>query len=299
MKHALLLILLVMSLPSFAAVTPWVEFTQSNGHIKIPVEIEGVKTYALLDTGANINAINYRFVDFNKLDLDNGKKFKIAGLYGTELKSSFKNVEVNLFGSDMELDDLVSMNLGSPSTGLLLGAGFFSQFIVQLDYPNSLMRLVTRDSLDMPKLANIKMQSQKGTGLPIVQVVLDGDKTVWLTLDTGNSAGLVMKRNVAESMGWLEKHHSEQGILAGVNKAAITDSFRISSVQFGPFELENVLVTVPSEGESSNLSSRSSVAGSRIKGKRVQGLLGFDVLKHFVITIDYKTGRAHVGLPAN
>ena len=68
-------------------------------------------------------------------------------------------------------------------------------------------------------------------------------------------------------------------------------------MQFGPFELENVLVTIPAEGKNSYLDSQYEKTGSRLKGKKVQGIIGYDVLKHFLITVDYKGGHAHIGLP--
>jgi len=58
-----------------------------------------------------------------------------------------------------------------------------------------------------------------------------------------------------------------------------------------------VLVTIPAEGESSNLESQYQKTGSRIKGQKIQGLIGYDVLKHFLITIDHRSGHAHIGLP--
>jgi hypothetical protein len=84
---------------------------------------------------------------------------------------------------------------------------------------------------------------------------------------------------------------------SGVNAIAITESFRIPEFKIGPFVLEDVLVSIPAEGQSANLQSQYSTSGSRIRGRKVQGLIGYDVLQHFLLTIDYKGGHVHLGLP--
>ena len=71
----------------------------------------------------------------------------------------------------------------------------------------------------------------------------------------------------------------------------LQDSFTLSEMSFGPFVLENISISVPAEGQNENFSTTYGY------GKSIKGILGYDVLKHFVLTIDYKTGYMHVGLP--
>jgi hypothetical protein len=297
MKLLFSLLFSVFTLNCAAGVTDWIDFKLEGGHIKIPVTVAGIETYAMLDTGAQVNAINKAFVNKNKLDLDKGSKTKIKGVFGTERKTTFNNVPISFFGMESELDKLVQINLGFHTTGLLFGAGFFDKFVVQLDYPNKKMRLISHDSVAVKDFKNIEVQRQKGTGMPIVKIRLPDDEHLWLLLDTGNSGGMLVDRQVARGKGWLEDVDSSTSLSMGANSVAVTESFRIPSLGFGPFEMENVLVTIPAEGESFQLKSQHQRAGSRIKGKKVQGIIGYDVLKHFLITIDYKKGLAHVGLP--
>ena len=297
MKLLIVLSLFFYSVKSVAGATQWIDFTLENGHVKIPVVVAEIDGYALLDTGAQLNAINPRFINKHKLSFDKGKKVRVKGIYGIEDKTSYNNVPTSFFGITTELDNLTEVNLGFHTTSLLLGAGFFQQFVMQLDYPNQKMRLITHDSIKLRELENIKMQTQKGSGMPIVEVGLQDGETVWLLLDTGNNGGIVIDRKVARKMGWLDNLDVEAAISMGANTLATTESFRIPSLKFGPYELENVLVSVPAEGQTAYLESQYETTGSRIKGRKVQGLIGYDVLKHFLITIDYKNGHAHIGLP--
>ncbi|QBG37184.1 retropepsin-like aspartic protease [Litorilituus sediminis] len=297
MKQYLSSILLIITFSCSAGVTDWIEFNLEGGHIKMPINIAGIDTYAILDTGAQLNAINKAFITKHQLAFEKGRKIEIKGVYGIERKTTFNDVPVNFFGIKTKLNNLAEISIGHHTNGLLLGAGLFSDFITQLDYPNKKMRLITQDSIDITKFKNIEMQSQKGTGMPIVKINLPDDKYLWLLLDTGNAGGMVVKRKVAKKMGWLEKTERKSTISIGVNSMVEAETFRVPQLQFGPFKLENVLVTIPAEGESSNLENQYQKTGSRIKGKKVQGLVGYDVLKHFLITIDYKGGHAHIGLP--
>ena len=91
---------------------------------------------------------------------------------------------VNLLGADFSLNSAVESFIGHHSNQLLLGAGFFSNFVVQLDTQRE---NTANDAIDMQKLANVKMYIDKYSQQLIVNVQLNNEKSVWLVLDTGNS----------------------------------------------------------------------------------------------------------------
>lgn len=297
MKVFLPLTFLLLTLECTAGVTDWIDFNLEGGHVKIPATIAGIDTYAILDTGAQLNAINKAFITKHDLTFDKGSKIRVKGVFGIDNKNTFNNVPVSFFGMETELNKIAEISLGYHTNGLLFGGGFFNKFVTQLDYPNKKMRLISQDSINVAKFKNIEIQSQKGTGMPIVKIGLPNDKHIWLLFDTGNAGGMVVERKVANKMGWLEEIDSRSTLSMGANSIVETESFRIPFLKFGPFELENVLVTIPAKGINSYLESQYQRTGSRIKGRKVQGIIGYDVLKHFLITIDYKGGHAHIGLP--
>lgn len=290
------LITLIFSSLAHAGVSQWADFKLDNGHIKVPVVISGINTFAVLDTGAQLHAINSAFLTKNKLKYKKGTKVNLRGVFGTEKKSMLNNIPIALFGFETELDKVVPARLGHHTTGMLLGAGFFGQFIVQLDYPKSRMRLITRDSLDLKSIENIPLVSQRGSGEPIVKVRIGDSNDFWVLLDTGNNGGLMIERDFAEKLNLLDKSYSS-GIAMGANSIAFTESVQVDEFIFGPYTLENVRVTIPAAGQKASLEDQNSIAGSRIKSKRQRGVLGYDVLKHFVLTLDYRKGHAHIALP--
>jgi len=296
-KKLLTITFILLTFKCTAGVTNWIDFNLESGHIKIPATIAGIDTYAILDTGAQLNGINKSFIMKHDLSFDEGSKIRVKGVFGIENKATYNNVPIGFFGIKTELDKIVEISLGYSKNGLLLGGGFFNKFVTQLDYPNKKMRLISQNSIDISKLKNIEIQRQKGTGMPIVKIGLPNNKHLWLLFDTGNSGGMVVERTVAKRMGWLENIDRNSSLSMGVNTVVSTESFKIPELTFGPFELEDVQVTIPAEGINSYLESQYKSFGSRIRGRKVQGIIGYDVLKHFLITIDYKRGYAHIGLP--
>lgn len=277
-----------------AAISNWVNFELSDGLVKIPVEIAGNKGLAVLDSGSQLNGINKNFIIKHKLKFKAGRKQRVKGVYGVVKRATYSDVEVDLLGQKLPFNSLTEVSLGHYNNAVLLGAAFFSAFILQIDYPNRRLRFMTRHTLDMSEVENLDMVKQKVSGMPLVKVELNNEKTSWLILDTGNNGGVMLERSAARQ--WLDKYDIQASIAMGANSLGYNESFRLPEMQFGPFILENVLVSVPAAGQKSNLSSRY-VSGSRIMGKKVEGLLGFDVLQHFVLTLDYASGKANISPP--
>lgn len=294
--HFLLFLFFFSPLTSLAGITQWVDFKLENGHIKVPIKIEGIDTFAILDTGAQLNAINKAFVGKHNLTFTKGGKVRIDGIFGEKVFNKFNGISVSIFGVDMELDGAPPLSLGHHSTGLLLGSGFFSQFIVQIDYPNNRLRVMTRDVMNLSEFENIRAESQRGSGEPLVRVALGNDESFWALLDTGNNGGVIIERSYAESLGLIDKVTSSS-MAMGATSMAVTESTRVPELVFGPYTLENVLVSFPAEGQSIVIEKQSSISGTLRKSQKQQGILGYDILKHFVLTMDYAKGQVHIGLP--
>ncbi len=296
LKPFTLLLIFISSIAN-SGVSEWINITLENGHIKIPVQVEGIEAMAILDSGAQANGISERFKNRHKLTFGTGRKVNVIGVHGKERRNTYKNVSVEMLGAQMKFDDLVSLNFGGRNDALLLGAGFLATYIVQIDYPNEKIRFLTRDAMKLGDVVNIDIRTQKGSGTPIVKVNLNNQKDVWLVLDTGNSGGVLLERRIAKQNNWLDMYPVIESWSSGAISSGYTETFSLPIFTIGPYELENVTISVASEGSKMNISSQSERAFSRIKGTRVQGLLGYDVLKHFILTLDYKKGQAHLGLP--
>ena len=74
--------------------------------------INGIEGRAILDSGSQLNAINLSFINKYNLEFDKGSKIDVKGIYSTESSQLYNNVTANLFGANIELDQLAGLRLG-------------------------------------------------------------------------------------------------------------------------------------------------------------------------------------------
>ncbi|TKB46391.1 pepsin/retropepsin-like aspartic protease family protein [Thalassotalea mangrovi] len=280
--------------PSLPANAEWVPFTLKNNHIFIDLTLAGQSTEAMLDSGANIHMINQAFVDEHGEDFTRTGHIEVQGVNSKQKFPLYNQIPIEVFGAQFELNKVVGGELNN--IDFLFGNSFFKNIIVQIDYPNSKMQLLPQQAVDLAKHANLPMRRALGSGLPAVQVEINGEK-VWLTLDTGNNSGIYIKRGWAEENGLLDETKLISSTVEGINSSMDTENFSVNSLKFGPYELENVKMTVPVDGAVTYLgkNNESAPTGSRLKrGIKTKGILGYDILKHFLLTIDYENYRAHI-----
>lgn len=292
--------LILLACSAQAGVSKWVPLELHAGQLLFPVEIDGHAGRAMLDTGAQGNSVSQTFVEKAGLKLW-GRKYRIEGVVSSaEFVSSVSSLPVSLFGIRFDLADVPAMP--HDEYELTIGAGFLKAAVLQLDYPNLRMRLITHDAIDLSKAANLPLRLEQGSGLPAVEVEIDGTKR-WMLLDTGNAGPIVMRRLIAQEGDWIARFKRAEGSAIDVNAAtANLDILVLPSVKLGPFELEDVPIAIPAKGEPIRISGARSARAeqdTRIKrGVRVSGIVGYEVLRHFVVTVDYDRQKAHVALPA-
>ena len=188
--------------------------------------------------------------------------------------------------------------MADPEEHLTLGAGFLKLFVFQFDYPNQRVRMISRDSLDMKQLKNVESKKSRDGGSPLVKVNLNNESDVWLILDTGASGGILLERSVAAKRDWLDRYPALEASARGVNATADLQAFNLPTMTIGDFEIENPIILVPELGDELAIFESNAELGTRIpKSRKAKGLLGFDILKHFVVTIDYKSGYVHLEAP--
>ena len=136
----------------------------------------------------------------------------------------------------------------------------------------------------MYDVANVRTVVQQGSGMPIAEIEING-KAHWLLIDTGNSGSLFVDRKVASRVGLLDKVEAASESF-GVNGSGINEFATADTVKFGPYEISDVKVSFPSEGQKTHIESQYKELGSRLGGKKVVGLIGYDLLKDFVNTLE-------------
>ncbi|MBT8142859.1 MAG: hypothetical protein HKN88_08445 [Gammaproteobacteria bacterium] len=296
LKKLIITILLLATSNVYAGSTDWLEFEIYNGLMLIDVEIAGIPTKAMLDTGASIVGIDIDFLEKNKINYKKGRKIILQGIFGEKRTKLIKEIDVSLYDVNFPLKNVVPINSGD-AYQMIIGLPFFKDMIFQIDYPNSRFKMITRDSVDMKQVANVEMQHGNNKRSLVITANLEDGENLDLLFDTGSSSGLYLERKFAARRGWIEKYSKASGETSGIVETIENEILVLPKLKLGPYTLENVIVTVPAQDRPTNISSQASRAelGTRLsKGVSTIGILGYDVLKHFVITLDARTARMHV-----
>lgn len=300
MKLVTTLVLLCISGSAFAGVSSWIPVEIENGLVILPITLNGEPARAMLDTGASGNSISQYYLDAHEGEYSTGQGIIVTSPNERRRTAMANNIMLGILGTEFEIDQLVPAYYDD--FDFIIGLPFFELFVVQIDYPGRRMRIMDHASIDMKKLANVKMRRDGDSGPPQVRVELNGEVKTWLMLDTGNAGRLMYGRANAERRGWLEKYPITQGEAVGINNVSSEiDLFRLPTVTIGPFEMENVLIGVSAGDFSIERTRRDSrTTGFRLKkggSKKTDGILGFDVLQHYIVTIDVRRNRLNLDIP--
>jgi len=291
--RVLILIFTLFATSAFASDDGWFKAQVKDNYIHVPIKLNGVDTTAIIDTGSTVNYISKSFIAQHGNKLSKGGVTTVPNVWDDNRYQVYNQVPITLFENEFEMDDLIESDI--PSGDLVIGMHFFRFFILQIDYPNQRVRMLNRKSVDMAKFNNIDSRVEGDNGLPIVKLGLNGEKDAWFLLDTATTVGLKIERNLTESRGWLSDFKESRVEIKDLNRTDEMTQINLPKVQFGPFEIESVKSVVPDKGQSLDLKPRYEKDFSRIKGKKLHGTVGYDILKHFVVTIEYQTGFVHIG----
>lgn len=288
MFNALLLLLLFgFSAHAQADNNGWYDFELQDGLVVIPIKIFGQDGRAFLDSGAQMNLISTSAIARYKNQLKKGSLSSFTDAFTDSKEYEYRDIPISFFGLDLKLQDASPFQSDNLDIGL--GLPFFNRVIIQIDYPRRKIRFLSRSAVDLGELENTKTVRHSETAFPIVKSSLNGDTEQWLLLDTGATT-VYLDRDIVIRHEWHTKFNSEKVQVIGASSVEELQSIHIASFGIGPYELENVKVIYLPEG-------KEKAAIFNVGGlKKIGGVLGYDVLKHFVVTLDTKAGNLHLGL---
>ncbi len=167
------------------------------------------------------------------------------------------------------------------------GRDFFSESIVQLDYPNKRMRILDEDALKLRDLANVparRVDRDIGTHL---QMQISG-QAVWAAIATEYSGALMIPRALALEHGWIADEPVELGAIVDERGSElISEGVTVDHIDLGPYRVADVTAVILEAGE-------SPLAGP---DEQSTVIIGNDLLRYFQISIDLDRAYVHVQTP--
>lgn len=272
-----------------------IEFKSASNLIIIPVTINDSDTLNfILDTGVKFPIITeLPFV--NKLNLNYLMPVQIKGLGQgeglTAYRSSNNNLKLGeLTAWNQEVQMIIDENfqishmLGLPVHGLI-GFNLFKDYVVTIDYSSEKLTLTRPEYYKYrDRRKDIIMPLHLENNKPFVRTTIVTDVMqevpVKLLVDTGASDALWLSKNSDERIG-LPQQHIETFLGRGLSGDLYGIKGRIDGIWVGPLVLPKPIVSYPS----------SDIIEQLISNNNRNGTLGAEILRRFLVTIDYRNSR--------
>ena len=272
-----------------------INFKSASNLIIVPTCINGSDTLNfILDTGVRYPIIT-ELPFINKLNLNYLKPIKVQGLgEGVDLtayRSENNKIEIEgLIAANQDVQMVIDENfqishiLGLPVHGLI-GFNSFKDYIVKIDYSSEKLYLYKPEYFkyrDRQKDIILPLRFEQNKPFVRTSIVMDDltEVPVKLLVDTGASDAVWLSTNSDDRIKLPEKN-VDTFLGKGLSGDLFGKKGRISGLWVGPLVLPEPIVAFPE----SELIDQIMTSNDR------NGTLGAEVLRRFVVTMDYRNKR--------
>jgi len=274
------------------ASTPTARFVSGNSALRIPLEIDnniiilrvGVNKSKplrfIFDTGASVSVISPEWAQ--KLGLKTEGQVRGSATGGSIVASLIKGVSLSVEGAVVSNQLIAAISFGAiPCFEFdgIIGYDFINQFVVEIDYVNSLMNLYDPKSYAYSGKGEVIPLSLDGrTPLAAAKIVLEGNAPVVanLEVDTGGDGTFVISSLLVEKqklVAAIPKTVDGSGVGAGGEQKLLVG--RVQAVQLGGLIIENPTVALSRDTEGSG------------EGEENDGIIGGEIFRRFKVILDY------------
>ena len=266
-----------------------VEFDLRSFHIYIPVVVNGGGPYRfILDSGAGLTVVGSDIA--KELNLNRVGELPALGAGGVDVGSfvSLDSIEIgdaviaDIVAGELDLSELNRFAL-EPIDGIL-GYDFFSRFVVQVDYQDSLLTAFMADDPSIPGYADT-LDIELEQNHPMIAAVINDSITGRFRIDTGSMNYLDLYTHIVEQYGLIDESRStvHNVRIHGLGGQTIESTLgRINSFMLGEFTVRDLPC-----GFSTADSGLFAVEG-------IDGNIGGGLLAKFTCTFDYPQGKFYL-----
>lgn len=249
--------------------------------IILPVTInDSLHEKFILDIGSGTTLVTAVFAGNHNIIATHYKEGTGAGGTVKVGLGTVKSIQVGtLRYEDFEIgitDDVkrIAAAIGNPEVTGNLGYSFLKDHILCINYPEKKLRLTSPENFTNPSgNKNIFMLANTAKPVVIVNVYIDGKGPFAFILDTGASVTNI-SNEMAGSLGLAVSSGPEITAAAGKVKTSFA---MLTEVRIGNDSQNNLPVLIGSYFEML----------SKVIGKKIDGVLGYDFMKYYKITINY------------
>jgi hypothetical protein len=271
----------------------WIAFDGSEGQIGLDGSVNGEPVRIIIDSTVNTSVISSAFAERAGIRKDHKVEFEMGGSLANKRVYASRRFEVEIDGSSLNFSGLPIV----PGDGfdMILGHPVFEGAVVQIDYPNQRFRFLSPEAVKFEGNTEVR---RGPLGELMVETAIEGNRA-WLTLDTGLPGATLLTEDFVISNGLDDKRiETTQETGSEQSEADSLQMLKLDRVELGPYRFEQFLARYGGD-EKRTMDVGRGETGSRIRKDRSHhdGLLGYEVLKNFLITADFSNSKLHLQVP--
>ena len=257
----------ILFAPAAAAAEPLELF---NERLFIPATVNGERTLALLDSGAEMTVLDDDFA--RRLGLATEGSAVGRGTGAQTVEATFaEHLRVETAGVSLEqraaVIDLgeVSQRLVGRDVELILGRDIFDNARLRIDIEGG-----TIETAAEPGPGAVRLPVTDRRGVPTVPVTVEGQGPVQADFDLGNGSGVIVGRAYAERLGLTAPERIVgRRTGGGIGGAVERDRIVLRSLIVAGREFRDVPADIDASADGADLN------------------IGTSILRHFILTTDF------------
>lgn len=274
--------------PARAEIGAWVPLQIRGDGLATSALVDGQTATALLSLSAVEIAVSEQFIDSRGLHARYTRATeKIVAMGGeTVERPVLHKLKLQMGGERFTLMYVpvlpADMMAGAD---LRPGGDWLRTGVVQVDFPNGRWRYIARRLAGLSHYRNLDVRRvEPGDRLLVAIDLADGER-MWMEFGSVRDGELLIRPEIAARRGWVRESGAEA---AGRTTGGSRTRFRIPALQIGPFALEDV-PAVTDAGANRDIDDGDARASD--------GVIGYELLRHFLLTLDFSGGLAHIDAP--
>ena len=251
--------------------TPWLPITGGGGLLEVDVRVNGTPVRAVIDSGAQVSAIDSGLAQRLELPRTTALPFLAYGVSGRPKVTHTVALDLNVPGFNASgvraatLDIASLSGLSGRDFALLIGRDILSRTVVEADLPGRRLRLLPPGGYQPPRDA-LAVPIQMRQGAPLVEVRIEDGPAVQVLLDTGASNLLALSAATARRSGLAMVGRDLGGAPSvGLGGVSLNRQVRVRTLRVGDLVVRDTPVQIyePAQAATAGLLGSGFLRGYR------------------------------------
>lgn len=230
--------------------TPWMPMSPGIGLIDLAVVVNGTPLRAIVDSGAQMTAIDAGVARRLGLPRPLTAPMLAFGVSGQPDLAHSVTLNLDLPGLSVSALRAAALDLASVTAlsgrdfQVLIGRDLLQHLVIEADFPGARTRFLAPDGRAAPPDA-IRLPLRRRGRSTVVAVRIEGSQPVDVAVDTGSSRLLALTETVANRLGLLAPGRA-QGSAPSVNLGGLSQNRIVNarSIQLGALVLPSVDIQI-------------------------------------------------------